>query len=79
MKNFLHAGTYALKLEDFGQGGVKITQNDQKKWCFLTSVAKRVLGIIKRLLEYDIEYNGTPSGNYRAVSKKKNTTENVKY
>ena len=38
-----------------------------KKWCFLTSVAKRVLGIIKRLLEYDIEYYGTPSGSYGLV------------
>ena len=39
-----------------------------KKWCFLTSVTKRVLGSIKRLLEYDIEYNGTPSGNYGLVT-----------
>ena len=46
-------------------------QNHQKwpkKWCFLTSVTKRVLGIIKRLLEYDIEYYGTPSGNYGLVT-----------
>ena len=31
-------------------------------------MTKRVLGIIKRLLEYDIEYNGTPSGNYGLVT-----------
>ena len=30
-------------------------------------MTKRVLGSIKRLLEYDIEYYGTPSGNYGLV------------
>ena len=56
---------YKRRISD--RGGGQNHPKWPKKWCFSTSVTKRVLGSIKRLLEYDIEYYGTPSGNYELV------------
>ena len=64
---FFSTSQYALKLEDFGERGGQNHPKWPKKWYFLTSVTKRVLGSIKRLSEYDIEYYGTPSGSYGLV------------
>ena len=56
-----------VKIGGFRRGGGSKSPKMTKKWYFLTSVTKRVLGSIKRLLEYDIEYYRTPSGNYGLV------------
>ena len=63
----LMLGQYRYKRRISDRGGGQNHPKLPKKWCFSTSVAKRVLGSIKRLLEYDIEYYGTPSGNYGLV------------
>ena len=59
-------GQYRTNVSISDWGG-QIDPKQAKKWYFLTSLEKLVIGITKNVLEYDIEYQLTPSGDYGFV------------